>query len=149
MSGIIRLSDASSIALHAMILLAKPGVRRLTVREMAEEIGASAAHLSKVIQHLSKLGFVRSKSGPNGGVELSRSPQSIRLLDIYEALEGPYRVGECPLGRDSCPFNRGCIFGDLFCRVEAQVTDFLKKTTLGDFWENAHEEREEVEQVWR
>ncbi|EHM10918.1 putative transcriptional regulator [Thermanaerovibrio velox DSM 12556] len=133
MRDIIRLSEAASLGLHALVLLAKPGTGRLTVKEMAEQMGASPAHLSKVVQQLSRLGFVRSKSGPGGGVELQRPPGEISLLQVYEALEGPYRVGGCPLGREVCPF-RGCIFGGLFSRVQEQVTDFLEHTTLGDFW---------------
>jgi Rrf2 family protein len=133
MRDIIRLSEAASLGLHALVLLAKPGVGRLTVKEMAEEMGASVAHLSKVVQQLSKLGFIRSKSGPGGGVELQRAPREITLLEVYEALEGPYRIGGCPLGREVCPF-RDCIFGGLFESVQDQVTKFLKDTTLGDFW---------------
>ncbi|MCX7828949.1 MAG: Rrf2 family transcriptional regulator [Thermanaerothrix sp.] len=134
MRDVIRLSEAASLGLHALVLLAKPGVGRLTVKDMAEQMGASVAHLSKVVQQLSKLGFVRSKSGPGGGMELQRHPREVSLLEIYEALEGPYRVGGCPLGREVCPFNRGCIFGGLFENVQDQVTKFLKDTTLEDFW---------------
>jgi Rrf2 family protein len=134
MGNVIRFSEATSIALHACLLLSAPGAGRMTCGELASRIGASEAHLSKVVQHLTRAGILRSKSGPGGGVELAADPSRLKLLDVYEAMEGKSSKGGCPLGKDLCPFGRRCMFGGLMDQVEDQVMDFLKRTTLGDFW---------------
>ncbi len=134
MGNVIKFSEATSIALHAALLLSAPGTGRMTVGELAASIGASEAHLSKVVQHLTRAGFLRSKTGPGGGVELALVPERVSLMDIYEAMEGKSSKGGCPLGKGLCPFGGRCLFGGLMGRVEDQVLDFLARTTLGDFW---------------
>ena len=62
----IKISEASSLAIHAMVFLAaKPG-EKLSTSYIASEIKVSEAHLSKVLQRLNKVGLVVSSRGPSG-----------------------------------------------------------------------------------
>ena len=56
MSGIIQLSEAASLALHSMVLLAGDPEKSWLIRDIAVEVGASEAHLAKVVQRLSQSG---------------------------------------------------------------------------------------------
>ena len=46
MSGIIQLSEAASLALHSMVLLAGDPEKFWLIRDIAVEVGASEAHLA-------------------------------------------------------------------------------------------------------
>ena len=48
MANLLRISDGATLALHAMALLASVKAGRLSVREIADRLAASRAHLSKV-----------------------------------------------------------------------------------------------------
>ena len=149
MSGILHFSEAASLAVHGVLLLAAPGAEQRTVHSLAASVGASEAHMAKVVQRLGKAGILVSTRGPRGGVSLARPAGEISLLAVYEAVEGPLDRGGCVLGRSACPFG-ACLFGGLLERVSGEVRDFLSATTLEDFWksrglgpENAPETDEE------
>lgn len=129
MSNVLRVSDAASLGLHAVALLATSTDRLLSTGEMAATLRASEAHLSKVLQRLAHLGFVRATRGPGGGFELARDAGEITLLDIYEAVEGPLRPSDCLLVTSLCG-GHNCIFGDLLTRLDSEVRRHLAGTTV-------------------
>jgi Rrf2 family protein len=129
MTNAIRISEAGSLALHAMAFLAASPRRRLTTGEIASELNVSEAHLSKVLQRLAKAGLVRSARGAKGGFELARPRGKVSLLEVYEAIEGPLSTSKCLLGLPVCGARR-CILGDLVEVVNKRVRDHLSKTRL-------------------
>ncbi len=132
MSGVIHISEMTSLALHGMAYIAGNGHKMLNVKEVAGEIGASEAHLSKVLQRLVKVGLLHSTRGPNGGFVLAKAPDQISLLDIYQVIEGPLFQGGCPTQRANCPFNR-CLFGGILQKLNREFEVYLKNQTLKDF----------------
>jgi Rrf2 family protein len=74
------------------------------------EQGVSAAHLSKVMQQLVKVGLLTSRRGPGGGFILGREAKSISLLELLDALDGPMSDNKCMLGRKKCLYG-GCALG--------------------------------------
>jgi Rrf2 family protein len=99
MTGMLHISDAASLALHAMVLIAGKPDTLVSTHEIAEQLGVSENHLAKVRQTLSRAGLVESTRGPHGGFRLAKSAAEITLLDVYEAVEGPIRPTSCLLGR--------------------------------------------------
>ena len=67
MPTMLKISEAATLALHTAFFLVTNPDRRLTTREMASTMGASEAHLSKVLQRLVHAGLVESVRGPKGG----------------------------------------------------------------------------------
>jgi Rrf2 family protein len=131
MTQILRISDAASLAIHAMTVLAADPDRIVAVGDMADAIQVSEAHLSKVMQRLAKEGLVRSVRGPSGGFQLNGDPRQITLLRIYEAIEGSFEDHDCLLDRSRCLW-RSCILGDLVHSTNVMVRERLKSTTLKD-----------------
>ena len=131
MAQIIQISEAASLALHSMVLLAASPDRSLTVKEITARIGVSEAHLSKVMQRLAKAGLVKSTRGPRGGFILGDGGLAISLLSIFESIEGPMHDAQCILDLDSCPF-RDCLFGGLLSRMTSEFKEYMKTKTLGD-----------------
>ncbi len=56
----IKMSEAMAIALHSMIYIANRENELCTVKDIAEKFSISENHLSKVLQRLCKVGFVKS-----------------------------------------------------------------------------------------
>ena len=132
MSGVLKISDAASLALHAMSYIAlKGGERPISTGEISQTFGVSEAHLSKVFQRLSRQGLVKTLRGPGGGVTLAKSPKRITLLDIYEAIEGPLKPSNCLLGKRSCEYTE-CILGDMIVNINKEVKDKLSGTKLSE-----------------
>ena len=128
----LNISEAVSLALHTMVILANNTDKKLTTKEIASEIGGSEAHLSKVLQRLTKQGLVKSERGPKGGFALGKPDEDIPLLEVYEAIEGPIQPMCCLLNRDECIGSK-CILGGLIQDVDRQVRGYLGVTRLSEF----------------
>ncbi len=131
MAKLVHFSEAASLALHAMVLIAKSETH-VNVNSIAEEMGASRNHLAKVLQQLVKHGFLKSVRGPSGGFVLSKPSDQISILEVYEAIEGRIDVPECPLDRQICPFNK-CLMNGLVTDVTLQFKKYFGEQTLEDF----------------
>ena len=129
MANMLKISDAASLAMHAVVLLATEPRKELSTRRIASQLNASEAHLSKVLQRLAKAGLVKSVRGPKGGFMLEKEADEIRLLDVYEAIDGRLVPNSCLLGTPICGGQK-CILGDLLEAVDGQVVEYLSTTRL-------------------
>lgn len=130
MHSLLKISEAASLALHTAVILAGDLHENHSTKDLAKVLGASEAHLAKVLQRLAREGLVSSQRGPKGGFVLNRDPSSITLLDVYEAAEGPMETSSCLLGTPAC--NGNCILGDLLTEVTQKVSGYFANTTLAD-----------------
>ena len=56
--------------------------------QIAEELGASSAYISKIHTQLVKANVLVSHRGKHGGVTLARNPRAITLFEVVEACQG-------------------------------------------------------------
>ena len=130
-SGLVRTSEAATLALHATAIMASSPESRVTAAVMADGLSASEAHLAKVLQRLAKAGVVAGTRGPGGGFQLTRAAKEISLREVYEAIEGRLQVQRCMVGKPLCN-KLDCPLGSLFARLSDDVLKTLGKTTLAD-----------------
>lgn len=131
MAKFFTLSEAASIGLHGMILIAR-SENGLNTQEIADVMGSSRHHVAKVLQRLAKVGFLSSTRGPNGGFVMRKKPSDLNLLQIYEAIEGEIVIVDCPMEKPACLFEK-CIFNNVTRTMSEQFRDFLKKKTLKEY----------------
>lgn len=89
----MKLTRASHYALQALAYLA---ARRaddvVPSHRIAQERGISEKFLLKVLKPLVEAEVLRSSKGPNGGYRLARSADTISVLDVVEAVDGPLQA---------------------------------------------------------
>lgn len=129
--SIIKISEAASIGLHAMIIIAQNPKKPVCVKEISDILDASANHLSKIMQRLGKAGFIKSIKGYHGGFKLIKPVEKISFLEIYELFDGKFPNSNCLLTAHKCKGR--CILGDLVTSVNRQVKEKFEKTKLSDF----------------
>jgi Rrf2 family transcriptional regulator, nitric oxide-sensitive transcriptional repressor len=128
--NIFRISDAVSLGLHTMVLLAAGDSKTKTAHNIASTLNVSEAHLEKVMQRLGHSGLVLSARGPRGGFVLVSGGSDITLLDVYEAIAGPMGRAECLLDEPVCGGN--CILGGLMGELNERVRSYLGGMRLSD-----------------
>jgi Rrf2 family protein len=133
MGNIVHLSEAASIAIHSLVLIAKSDIQ-LNVQNIAGKTGSSRHHVAKVLQRLTKEGFIASSRGPLGGFHLKMLPHEITLLGIYEAIEGPLNIQKCPADHQICPFNK-CLMDDVAHQMTIQFKNYLQSQTVQSYLE--------------
>jgi Rrf2 family protein len=136
MSKFFNISEAASIGIHSMVLIAKSD-KRLNVTKISEIMDFSRHHVAKVMQRLAKAGMVSSTRGPAGGFVLAKDSEDITLLHIYEAIEGPIDDTDCPLGYKNCPFNK-CLLDEVAANINKTFKEHLQSHSLAYYLKNAY-----------
>ena len=105
------ISQSAEYALRAVVTLATHPDVRMSTASIADATKVPAGYLPKVLQALARGGLVASIPGRIGGFALVRSPGSISVLDVVNAVEPIRRIESCPLNLKShrtalCPLHR-------------------------------------------
>ena len=130
MGKLFNISEASSMAIHSLAIIAKSKVQ-LNAKHISEMTNYSKNHLSKVLQRLVKYNLIKSERGPKGGFVLKMESKEINLLEIYEIMEGKLEAEKCNLHSGRCDF-KVCILGGMAEKFTIEFKDYLKNKTLYD-----------------
>ena len=130
MAKVVHISEAASLAVHSMVLIAGSS-EMLNVNYIATLTHSSRNHLAKVMQVVVKNNYLDSMRGPKGGFKLKGDPKNINLLEIYELIEGSLEEHHCGIETEKCPFTT-CVFGGLADKFSIEFIDYLKHKTLHD-----------------
>lgn len=134
MKGVLRISDAASMAMHTLALMSVEPEMIYATRSVAEKLAVSGAHLAKVFQRLARAGLVESERGPKGGFRLGKPAEDISLLEVYEAIEGPFEPKDCLMNERSC-IGGACMFGDLLGGMNREFKEYMESKQLAELRE--------------
>ena len=129
----MKLRLQTDYALRTLILLGHEN-RKMTAAEIADAFLISKDHLVKVIQQLSRLGFVRALPGRNGGVVLTRDPSEILVREVIETMEGNSGVLACINDPSFCPMEPGCHLRRVLMDAESAFYDALESVSIADLF---------------
>lgn len=131
------LSKACTYGLLASFYVAKAKrTDYVSIRQMSDDLGISFHFLTKILQKLTLAGIMISHKGPKGGVSIGRNPESISLLDIITAIDGPELLKECILGLSGCGHERPCPMHNRWVAIRNDLTTLFTERNLA----NASEE---------
>ncbi len=104
-----RISRAAGYGLAAAAYLAQNSKDRPVMsQEIADTYDLPLAFLLKVMQQMVMANILRSKRGPRGGFTLARPAKDITMLQIIEAVDGPFiQIMEMAEITHQAPFARG------------------------------------------
>jgi Rrf2 family transcriptional regulator, cysteine metabolism repressor len=79
--------------------------------------------------------LITTVRGAKGGYYLSRSPQSINLMDVVRILEGPICFVDCVENSSLCDRAEVCISREVWEEVSRKVEEILSGITLENLME--------------
>lgn len=83
--------------------------KRVGVKAIAQAIESPEAFTGKIMQQLSKKGFVQSIKGPYGGFTIDKEhTKKIRINDIIALFDGEKAYNGCILGLKICDGDHPC-----------------------------------------
>lgn len=91
----MRLTRYTDYAIRVLLHLAAHDDRQASIQEIADAYGISKDHLMKVVQQLSKAGFVAAQRGRGGGLRLGRPASEIRIGDVVRETEDGFQLVDC------------------------------------------------------
>jgi Rrf2 family transcriptional regulator, nitric oxide-sensitive transcriptional repressor len=126
----MRLSLQTDYALRTLLFLATR-TERTTVADVAGFFGISAHHIGKVVHQLGRLGYVRNRRGPNGGIVLAREPGAITVGRVILDFEGNLHLLDCVAAPGLlCVIQPGCTLRGVLTEAERLQMDYLNSVTL-------------------
>lgn len=127
----MKLSHASSYALHAVVHMASENVDRpMASHAIARAHGIPERFLLKVLKPLVSAQVLRSVKGPNGGYRLAKPAAKITVLEVVEAVDGTIR-GQVPFsGEGNNGFERR--LEDVCGDAAEQLRKHLAKIRIAD-----------------
>ena len=83
----MRLTTFSDYALRVLMYAATAGERLITIEETAKTYDVSRAHLMKVVNILTRTGYLKGVRGRSGGFTLAKPPEAAGQME--SALAAP------------------------------------------------------------
>lgn len=114
----MQLTKFSDYALRVLMYAHAAGDRLVTIEEIAGAYRISRAHLMKVVNALTRAGYLTSVRGRAGGLRLAVAAGDIRLGDVVRATEPDFALVEC-LSEDGACAIGGC------CRLPGVMQEAL------------------------
>lgn len=125
------LSRKTDYALRSIIYLLNSEGRKVSTKTVAEKLNIPYKFLTQIFLELVRKGILTSERGSKGGVMLKKPPHEISLLDIVEAVEGPFYLHQCLVEFDEdCFFSGRCPIKESLIDIENQTRNILASTTL-------------------
>lgn len=124
-------SKTCELGLQAVLFLSiKKEKRIFTATKVSQELKVPKEYISKVMQILTESGIIGSKKGKNGGFYLAKSPSSIKLIDIVEAIDGLEIFNNCVLGFPGCSNEKPCPVHEKWGKLRDDAYKMLSNETL-------------------
>jgi len=137
----MKISTRTRYGMRAMACLAQHyGGGPLSVREMAEANGLPVKYLEQLCGTLKSAGLLMSVRGAGGGYVLARPPGQIRLLDIFQALEGAVAPVRCIEDGRPCRRRGDCLTRGIWEHLAQAMRGALEEQTLADVLSGAQAE---------
>lgn len=134
----MKLSTKARYAVTAMVDLAIHGKEAcVSLKEIAARQELPLPYLEQLFNKLKKTGIVKSTRGSTGGYVLNHPCESIRIVDVIQAVDQPVKTTRCESHSPKGCQNTGmrCLTHDLWEELGAVIHLFLAKVTLADVCE--------------
>jgi Rrf2 family protein len=132
------LTRKGKYGLKALVhLAALPEGRLAFVTDIAEANNIPKKFLDGILGDLRKAGFVRSKTGKDGGYMLARAPEDIRIGHVIRVLDGPLAPIACASRTayqrcDDCKSEKKCTVRLMMLEVRNAIATILDHRTLAE-----------------
>ena len=128
----LKLTKKVDYALIALKHLVVHGPESSSAKEIADLYGIPQPLLSKILQKLSKNGFLQSEHGTNGGYKLTRDPRQITALEVIRLIDGPVFLTTCFTEHGYCCHTDKSIVRDPLQKVHEGILRLLASISIWD-----------------
>lgn len=138
----MRLSLFSDYSLRVLMFGALKDGAPFSLSEVAGAYDISRNHVVKVVNHLSKLGYLETKRGRNGGIALGMKPEDIHIGMLVRRTENSPVIVECfDAKTNTCPMNGMCSLKGILGEAMQAFYAKLDQHTLKDLVSGTHRKR--------
>ena len=131
----MQLTKHTDFAFRALIYLATDTSSHLaTTSDISDAYDISHNHVVKVVQKLSRAGFITSTRGRNGGISLAKPPDAINVADVVEQMEQTLTPANCT--NPECVILACCTLRRVLAEAQSEYLRHLSTYSLEDLVKN-------------
>jgi len=135
-------SATTEYAIRALAHMATlPAGERILARDLAAATGVPRQFLGKILHRLARIGMLDSAKGRGGGFRFARAPETIKLAELVEYVEGEDIMKMCVLGLDQCTDSQPCPMHDQWKVFRDRLRDRIHAASLADLGRNLKAKR--------
>jgi FeS assembly SUF system regulator len=134
-------ADYSLIALRYFAARSALSNQAVSAKEVADQCGIPLPLLSKLLQKLSKGGFLMSEYGTNGGYHLARDARFISALEVIRAIDGPIVLANCFTEHAHCGHSERCTVKRPLKRIHEGILRLLESVSIQDMLQDSEEKQ--------
>ena len=137
--GKMDISMHADYGFRVLMYLALSNHKLVQIATISDAYGISENHVIKVVQRLTKLGYVQAVRGRNGGVRLAQAPEKIILAQVFRQMEPSLRLLECfDPATNTCPIVKSCSLSQVFGQALDAYLKVLDQRTLASVLQKSH-----------
>lgn len=131
-------SKTCEYAIRALIFIAQKSKdgSRIGIKDIAAGIDSPEYFIAKILQDLSRKGFVQSAKGPNGGFYMEAENLDLSIADIVRDIDGDKLFAGCGLGLKLCSEERPCPIHNDFKKIRNDIKEMLEQSKIEHFVED-------------
>jgi Rrf2 family protein len=103
-----------------------------SAKEISDTYRIPLPLLSKILQKLTRDGFLQSEHGTNGGYRLRRNATQITALEVIRAIDGPIFLTSCFTDHNDCGLLDRCNVREPLRKVHEGIQQLLASMTISD-----------------
>jgi len=132
------LSKTCEYAIRALIYIAQKSKEgnNVGIKEIAAGIDSPEYFIAKILQELSRKGFVQSMKGPNGGFYMDKNNLETSIADIVREIDGDKIFSGCGLGLKECSEEHPCPIHNDFKNIRQEMKNMLENSKIKVFVDN-------------
>lgn len=133
----MKLSTKTRYGLRAVVSIAKVSSSGTPAKRkaIAAEQDISESYLENILIILKNNRIIEATRGANGGYVLSRTPETVTVLEIINALEGSIDLVRCIASPSQCVKSDNCAARSVWKELSESWNSTLGNITLKDLME--------------
>ncbi len=125
-------STTCEYAIRALIFIAQKSKdgSRISIKDISSGIDSPEYFIAKILQDLSRKGFVQSAKGPNGGFYMDDANLEQSVADIVREIDGDKLFSGCGLGLKECSEDHPCPIHNDFKHIRQEIKTMLEESRI-------------------
>lgn len=130
-------SKTCEYAIRATIYIAQQSKedKKVAIKDIAKGIDSPEHFIAKILQNLSKKGFISSTKGPNGGFFIDKKGRKTTIADIVLLVDGDSLFTNCVLGLKQCSEAKPCPLHHQYKETRKNIIELFRTAKVGQISE--------------
>ncbi|MBF0484156.1 MAG: Rrf2 family transcriptional regulator [Candidatus Omnitrophica bacterium] len=119
-------------AVQALFYISQKTPNIISTVEVEKQLNLPRPFIRKILQNLTKAGYLSSSKGSGGGFTIARPLDDIYLLDLMQLFQGRLAFTDCSFQKKVCPNAGHCPLRRRIKTIEDTVLHELKGVSLAE-----------------